>query len=143
MSRSTQYAIPAVALAFLLVLAAFLVLPPLLATAPPPSPAGRWVADRGPAGARLGLLEGGRLGPSVISASACREYATSPADEDLWEVADGTWNAAWETDAGHQVHIEFTQPRKCRITLANRVEKDGGHTLWYSRFTTELTLMRP
>ncbi|WP_380279374.1 hypothetical protein [Kitasatospora purpeofusca] len=143
MEKAAKYAIPAVALSFLLVLAAFLVLPPLLTSDPPPSVAGQWVASEGPAGTRLELVDGGRLGPSVVPAFACRETSTSPVTDEVWELADGIWEASWETDAGYQVHIDFTGPKKCHLTLGNQVVKGGAHTLSRGWSATEWTLVRP
>ncbi|MFB7474044.1 hypothetical protein [Kitasatospora sp. NPDC056184] len=143
MESAAKYAIPAVALAFLLVFAAFFGLQALLTPHPPPSVVGQWRVGQGPSSTRLELVDGGRLGPSVIPASVCREDSTSPAIDDLWEITNGTWEASRETDAGYQVHIDFVGPTKCHIMLANTVQKGGKHTLRYGRLATEWTLVRP
>ncbi|MEV7780882.1 hypothetical protein [Kitasatospora sp. NPDC088351] len=91
----------------------------------------------------MALLEGGRLGLSVIPASACRDSVESPATDDLWEVADGTWEATYETDAGHLVVIGFAQPKRCHLALSSRVAKDGKHTLWLGGYGNSWTFDRP
>ncbi|MFJ8434511.1 hypothetical protein ACIQ9P_24745 [Kitasatospora sp. NPDC094019] len=118
MSRAAKYAVPAVALAFFLVLAAFLVLPQLFPTGPPPSAVGRWSAD----GTRLELAEDGRLGPSVIPAAACPDAAAATRADELWEVAAGTWSESRDPDAKYQVTVRFEQPSTCVLRLSNEID---------------------
>ncbi|MDY0810294.1 hypothetical protein [Kitasatospora purpeofusca] len=59
MTRSTKYAAPAVALAFLLVPLGLVALRAVLVESAPPSPVGRW-SGLGADGTRLELVEGGR-----------------------------------------------------------------------------------
>lgn len=123
-----QYAIPAVALAFGLVFAGLLMLPSLLADDPPPSPVGRWVGT-GEAGTRLELLDGGRLGPSVVPAAACEDSSAVLPTADLLEVADGTWEDHWETDSGYLVEVRFDRPRRCLLMFTNSADKGTGRRL--------------
>lgn len=125
----------------MLAYSALFVLRSCASTAPHPSPVGQWTAE-GTTGARLALLEGGRLGPSAIPAAACRESEQSPATDDLWEVRDGTWEAGYETDAGHQVWISFAQPKTCHLALSSHAT-GGKHTLWLGEYGNSWTFDRP
>ncbi|MFJ4670972.1 hypothetical protein [Kitasatospora purpeofusca] len=108
MTRATRCAIPAVALAFLLVPLGPYVLRAVLVEPVPPSPVGRW-AGQGADGTRLELVEGGRLGPSVVPA-ACLDPAAAMGAAALLDVADGTWTACCDSDAGYLVTVRFDAP---------------------------------
>ncbi|KJY34443.1 hypothetical protein VR45_17025 [Streptomyces sp. NRRL S-495] len=140
-----KYAIPAVAIAFLLVPLGLLVLRAALVEPAPPSPVGRWTGQ-GADGTRLELAEGGRLGPSVIPAAACLEPAAAMGADDLLEVADGTWTAGYDPDAGHLVTVRFDMPRRCYLTLTSSATEGEGHRLFVSMrrdHRTWWTLARP
>ncbi|MFD9060816.1 hypothetical protein ACFVZ3_04770 [Kitasatospora purpeofusca] len=145
MTRATRYAIPAVALAFLLVPLGLYVLRAVLVEPAPPSPVGRWVGQ-GTDGTGLELLEGGRLGPSVIPAAACLEPAAAMGADALWEVTDGSWTAGYESDAGYLVTVRFGAPQRCYLMLTNGVTEGEGHRLTMSMRTDHRTrwiLVRP
>ncbi|MFJ1707011.1 hypothetical protein [Kitasatospora sp. NPDC088346] len=142
MTRSTQLAVPAVASGFVLAFAALFVLRSCAPDTTPPSPAGQWRTDGTP-GPRLALLDDGRLGPSLIPAAACHDAPEPGATDELWDVADGTWEATYETDAGDQVEIAFAQPSRCHLMLSSQVESGGNHTLRLGAHDTSWTLKRP
>ncbi|MEK2492295.1 hypothetical protein WN990_22310 [Kitasatospora purpeofusca] len=145
MTRATRYAIPAVVLAFLLVPLGLYVLRAVLVEPAPPSPVGRW-AGQGADGTRLELVEGGRLGPSVIPAAACPEPAAAMGADDRLEVADGTWTAGYDPDAGYLVTVRFDVPQRCVLMLTNSVADGEGHRLAVSMRTNHRiwwTLVRP
>ncbi|MFE6865446.1 hypothetical protein ACFVFS_02700 [Kitasatospora sp. NPDC057692] len=123
------------------VFAAFFVLSWLIAPDPPPSVVGRWVVSEGPAGTRLELLDGERLGPSVIPASACG--ATALEADDLREIADGTRDAYWDPDGGYGVSVSVAQPATCSLAFGNYVAKGGEHTLWFAGPKAHWALVRP
>nr|BEK66027.1 hypothetical protein KPHV_32540 [Kitasatospora purpeofusca] len=140
MTRATRYAIPAVVLSFFLVPLGLFALRAVLVGPAPPSPVGRWVGQ-GADGTLLELAENGRLGPSVIPAAACLEPAEAMRADDRLEVADGTWTAGYEPDAGYLVTVSFDTPRPCRLTLASErhwlaVSMRTDHRTWW-------TLVRP
>lgn len=140
MSRSAKYAVPAVVLSLFLVPLGLLALRAVLVEPAPPSPVGRWVGQ-GADGTGLELAEGGRLGPSVILAAACPEPAAAMGVDDRLEVADGTWTAGYEPDAGYLVTVSFDSPRRCRLTLTSERHRLTGsirtnHGAWW-------TLVRP
>ncbi|MFJ4796189.1 hypothetical protein [Kitasatospora purpeofusca] len=139
MTRATRYAIPAVLLAFLLVPLGLIALRDVLAEPPPPSPVGRW-AGQGADGTRLELVEGGRLGPSVVPAAACLEPAEAKGAGNWLEVADGTWEASYDPDSGNVVTIRFDAPRHCYLTLTSKVTEGEGHRLIGGMHTAPLTL---
>ncbi|MER7704265.1 hypothetical protein ABTX81_15360 [Kitasatospora sp. NPDC097605] len=141
MERVAKYAVPIVALPFLLVIAALVAFRFLAAADPPPSAVGAW-ASTGPAGGRLELLEGGRLGPSVVPAVACRSRESLIADDPV-EVTGGTWGEGYDADAGYLVTVRFGQPERCVLTFASRVSDDGGHTLALGSLDVSWTLARP
>lgn len=66
--------------------------------------------------------------------------------DDLWEVADGTWTAGYDADAGYLVTVRFDAPRRCVLTMTSSVTEDEGHRLAVSMRTdhrTWWTLARP
>ncbi|WP_043474808.1 hypothetical protein [Kitasatospora sp. MBT66] len=145
MTRATRYAIPAVLLAFLLVPLGLIALRDVLAEPPPPSPVGRWIGQ-GADGSRLELVEGGRLGPSVVPAAACLEPAAAMGADKWLEVADGTWEASYDPDSGDLVTIRFGTPRRCYLMLTNSVTEGEGHRLTMGLrpdHRTKWTLIRP
>ncbi|MFE7192103.1 hypothetical protein [Kitasatospora sp. NPDC057595] len=142
MSKSRQYAVPAVVLAFLLALGAFLVLPSLLSTDPPPSPAGRWVAE-GPTDAQLELLEGGRLGrSSAIPASACEDPG-SPSTASAVKVTEGAWRYRQDPESEHLVTVSIQWPLRCTLTFVNHLTDSGKHVLRSTGASNSFDLVRP